>query len=460
MANESLINSEEAIDVISEMVGRLSENNHINSQNTNFKEKRAYPRKPCNIVVDYNIDRLVYSDFIKNISACGMLLEGKKALSEGQKVNMCFLLPGSPTPIKIKGDVARTSKNGAGIKFNHVEIKDKRKEKNIKNAPKKKKVLNENIIRELVIENLISSAITTLFVWGGINVAVWFFFGLENRSFLNSLSSYDHGIKVLNYGGLGIGLIMLAFGFIGNLLRTNATVWLSGLSLIGVGLWNVTHDFIASGIIQPYGYQIVKISTIWIMLGLAQIGWGGKQLFKISDLGDRPKIIGEEQKKVEKKYIDEIIRSDENIEDGLFKFSITKTSFPFFIDSTKSFTMVLLDEKAVCVENSLGDYFKVDRESEKLKLLDNCSAEIKAASGETRTIELSEKGYSFISQWINYQIDFKGIQERQAPRVGEGGGSSQQHQASEVDESVGTLNMTDAGMLDSMHLAFKKKNKK
>ena len=84
-------------------------------------EKRAYPRKPCFIPVDYVSGGHLSRDFIVNISAGGVLIETPRPSPAREMVSMTFQLPLSRTPVKIKGQVARMERRGIGVCFKSFE---------------------------------------------------------------------------------------------------------------------------------------------------------------------------------------------------------------------------------------------------------------------------------------------------------------------------------------------------
>ena len=86
--------------------------------------------------------------------------------------------------------------------------------------------------------------------------------GAESREFLGELSDPSGGIYFLLYGGLVLGIAMLSFAALGVLTRFSGTILLDGVSLIAVGLWNLTTDFIAMWALRPYGYTVEQPSPV------------------------------------------------------------------------------------------------------------------------------------------------------------------------------------------------------
>jgi len=85
-----------------------------------FSNKRDGDRKLCNIPVNYATDNRVYSNHIKNISKGGVFIETQSPLVSGGEIFMTFRLDGFERPLKIKGEIAQTSRTGAGIAFKGI----------------------------------------------------------------------------------------------------------------------------------------------------------------------------------------------------------------------------------------------------------------------------------------------------------------------------------------------------
>ena len=132
-------------------------------------------------------------------------------------------------------------------------------------------------IKAIAKDGAVKGAIGSLLAWGGINLGAWFLLGTENRNFLSSLPNPSDEINILIYGVAVIGAAMLLFAALGALTRASFTIVLDGLSLIGVGGWNIAYDFFANEVLRPYGYKIETPGTMWIILGVCQLVWGFRQ---------------------------------------------------------------------------------------------------------------------------------------------------------------------------------------
>ena len=124
----------------------------------------------------------------------------------------------------------------------------------------------------------VKDAIGSLVIWGAINLGAWFLLGREDLHILEGISNPSTDIKIVFYGGAIIGSIMLAFAALGAITMATFTVLLDGISLVGVGAWNLIHDIFANSALKPYGYFIQgNKSPIWYILGVSQLVWGFRQ---------------------------------------------------------------------------------------------------------------------------------------------------------------------------------------
>ena len=81
-----------------------------------IREKRENPREPCFMAVDYVTQDRAYKDFIQNISRVGLFIETRVPFFVGERVSLAFMPPNYQKPIKITGEVVRTSSQGVGLK--------------------------------------------------------------------------------------------------------------------------------------------------------------------------------------------------------------------------------------------------------------------------------------------------------------------------------------------------------
>ena len=84
------------------------------------KDKRNTLRKNCDIMVSYANDSRVYTNSISNISRSGLFIETQQPLAKGEEIIMTFRLDGFDKPLKIRGDIARSTPEGFGVKFKDI----------------------------------------------------------------------------------------------------------------------------------------------------------------------------------------------------------------------------------------------------------------------------------------------------------------------------------------------------
>ena len=92
-----------------ELVSMLEDWQHTN--------QREHPRKPCFMAVDYADQDRAFKDFIKNISAGGLFIETTTPFSIGRELTLTFSSTYYDKPIKITGEIVRTTPEGIGVRF-------------------------------------------------------------------------------------------------------------------------------------------------------------------------------------------------------------------------------------------------------------------------------------------------------------------------------------------------------
>ncbi len=90
------------------------------AQDLAVKDKRDTLRKACDIMVSYANDCRVYTNNISNISKSGLFIETQQPLAKGDEIIMTFRLEGFDKPFKIKGEIARSTAEGFGVKFKDI----------------------------------------------------------------------------------------------------------------------------------------------------------------------------------------------------------------------------------------------------------------------------------------------------------------------------------------------------
>jgi len=101
---------------------------------------------------------------------------------------------------------------------------------------------------------LLNNAILTLFVWGIINLSLWFYLGQEERQWFqdNTLPNSFPAILLI-YGSLIIGAVMLCFAIYGVLARLNEIILMSSFSLFLVGVFNISSPILLALVMRSAG---------------------------------------------------------------------------------------------------------------------------------------------------------------------------------------------------------------
>jgi len=90
----------------------------MGSGKRNCKHKRAHPRTPCLLIVDYVTRGSAYRDFIKDISAGGAFIESSRPFPIGPEITLVFSSQVHQKPVRIIGEIAWTGPHGIGVRFN------------------------------------------------------------------------------------------------------------------------------------------------------------------------------------------------------------------------------------------------------------------------------------------------------------------------------------------------------
>ena len=283
--------------------------------------------------------------------------------------------------------------------------------KNLENLPKL------NVLRALVFDRAINGAIISLILWGVINLGAWLFLSQQEDETLRNIRvlAPPGTFDIYIYGGAIIGGAMLFFGLLGAATRTTIVGWLNGFSLVGVGIWNLVHDFALNDAVQPYGYTVDTSNPIWLVLGISQIIWGARELFKFHTLGAKPKGVSRAEKNFTRTKLAPILKAPASPAEGRLKFVLnTSQGFPFFAQKTESFTMWLLPDSALCVEQSFGQCFEVERAPLKAKKLEAQVTKIKGKQvilpidvqdqeGRDRKLPLDSASIAALNEWLRVE---------------------------------------------------------
>jgi hypothetical protein len=270
-------------------------------------------------------------------------------------------------------------------------------------------------IRSVAGANVIKSAINSLLIWGGINLGGWLLLGRESLDSLKGLSgaSIDPGMFILAYGAAIIGLAMLIFAVVGFLTRSPIVVLLDSFALMGVGAWNIIHDFFAMSVLEPYGYTIEKPSVFWIILGLCQVVWGFREFlrFKKILLWSKAKNIPAELKPAEQALIN-FIKEPEDLERGRLKAAITIKG-PMglnILDRTEYYSGQLNSDHILFLTNTIDNFFCVEKKAASTAVYNgNGTMVVKTDDGE-KVLALGPLSILAIKKWADKPVTISDIQ--------------------------------------------------
>nr|WP_319495078.1 PilZ domain-containing protein [uncultured Desulfobacter sp.] len=80
-------------------------------------ESRRFKRKMVPLEIDVLVEGRLIKTNMKDISASGVLVKAKENIEKNKKAKMVFSIPGMEKPLKLKGRVVRSTKNGIAIEF-------------------------------------------------------------------------------------------------------------------------------------------------------------------------------------------------------------------------------------------------------------------------------------------------------------------------------------------------------
>ena len=222
------------------------------------------------------------------------------------------------------------------------------------------------VMRNIALLGAVKRAILSLLAWGGINLVAWCLLGGETREFLARLSHPSAGIYFLMYGGAVIGATLLAFAALGAITRMSFIVILDGLALIGIGIFNITNDFIAMAALRPHGYTVEEPSIFWVMLGVCQLIWGGRELKRFGTIAAWPRTkVNSHEREAVKEVLGDLIQKPEDMEVGRIKGSITIQG-PLGLDllsRTVQYSGLLCEDCVLLVSSGIDDCFCIDKDS-------------------------------------------------------------------------------------------------
>jgi len=260
-------------------------------------------------------------------------------------------------------------------------------------------------IQRVVQLGAVQGAAISLLVWGAINIAGWAFFGEQSRQIVAGITDNPTGdLWLALYASLILGVGLLAFGLAGLLTRAYITVFLDGLSLIAIGIWNIAGDFVAINALRPYGYTLNNVSQLVIILGVFQLIWGFRRLGAFWRFGrwSPQRMRGSEVTDLRRR-LQGLVKTPESIESGIINASYTASTLGFLAQTTY-YTGALLDDSAVLVSNSLDDCFTFDRAAFKGARLTVSNATDIQIEGKKKTLEIAPVSIMTLKLWCDMPL--------------------------------------------------------
>jgi hypothetical protein len=246
-----------------------------------------------------------------------------------------------------------------------------------------------------------------LLLWGAINLGAWLVLGGNYRSTLLSLPNPGIEIFFLAYSGAIIGGLMLLFASLGLVIRHPIIVFLNGLSLLGVGLWNLLGDFFAMAVLKSYGYTIdTGPTTIWMFLGILQIVWGGRDIKRYFSIPNKHSIVETLEMKHTKDMLKNLVKEKPAPDTGLLELTIPGAGWlPYPLDQPVHYIVKLLPERAICIKKNLDDFFVIERgTASKWEWKTNNNIELVDDTNKKRKVVFSDPSSEAFKTWAGVRI--------------------------------------------------------
>jgi zinc-ribbon domain len=218
-------------------------------------------------------------------------------------------------------------------------------------------------IQSLVKQGLTTRSIRSLATWAAINVAIWLVYGQTIRQkltpMLNGPGTHATAQYVVIWGLLAIGLLTGVLALLAFVWRTPAGILFNGISLIGIGIWNVEYDsLLRQALIGTQYHANSHNAGLWVILGICQLSWGVGRLwtfFRVAEWVPQ-ELAGPEQAALES-GLRAFVTLPVSPEHGIV--SVAWRS----MGAGKRYTGKLLDDEAVFVSCRLEDVYVVNRRS-------------------------------------------------------------------------------------------------
>ncbi|WP_372680074.1 HU family DNA-binding protein [Desulfosarcina sp.] len=82
-------------------------------------DRRRYPRNAAAFAVKYTVDSVTYRDLVRNVSVGGIYIGNWRAITDGQRISLQFLVSDFDNKPGVMGTVMRSQDKGFAVIFDH-----------------------------------------------------------------------------------------------------------------------------------------------------------------------------------------------------------------------------------------------------------------------------------------------------------------------------------------------------
>jgi hypothetical protein len=199
-------------------------------------------------------------------------------------------------------------------------------------------------MQSAAIQKLNKSSAGSLLLWGLINLVVGGIFAIGNGKVIAQVSDPGFSLYFVCFSGLILGGMLLMMALVGVLSRNGLAIFLDGVGLMIIGLWNIVYLFITPIILEPYGLEVtggIGGGPLWIMLGFSQVIWAVRSwrtFFNSQKWSDLPH--GQDTS-IALGRLDRLLYLSASREDGVIKGSIERKGFMGFGSQTVRYVGIL-----------------------------------------------------------------------------------------------------------------------
>ncbi len=242
-----------------------------------------------------------------------------------------------------------------------------------------------NVLRMAVLDNAVRASSNSLLTWAIINLALWYFTWSETTPGMA-------GSGLLAYGSVVIAAFMLLSAVAGYVSRHGVVGWLDGLLLFAIGTWNILTLFVHG-------------NALWVCLGLIQLSWGARQIYRFRFLCVEKVRLDRESIRVALDQYDTCASRPTSFNQGRLRFAVSpKFQTPLLSEQPRRWTMWLLPDRAVCVEDDFRDIFELERRSIAGHSYTSSSVELQDTNGRKRLISLDLTALGPINEWAKVGV--------------------------------------------------------